>query len=132
MAEGRTSAVADRDVAGREVPTRADEPAVTGGSDDRLGGRTLIPALTAFTVILIGMDALFDRTLIASGAALSGVIGLTDAVAASFVRPFALLTGSIDGWGTAVVAIAGYSAVAALALRALRRLEATLDDQPAE
>jgi predicted MFS family arabinose efflux permease len=52
-----------------------------------------------------------------------GVIGLTDAVAAPFLRPFQAVMGADGGWRTACAAVATYAVAAVLVLRALRRAE---------
>jgi hypothetical protein len=88
--------------------------------DDRSGGSALVLGLSAFTVAIIGMDALFDSAMLDQ----QGVIGLTDAVAAPFLRPFEALMGTDGGWRTACAAAATYAFAAILILRALRRAEA--------
>jgi hypothetical protein len=65
------------------------------------------------------MDALFDQTMPDQ----FGVIGLTDAIAAPFLRPFEALMGSDGGFRTACVAAATYGLATILILQALRRAE---------
>jgi hypothetical protein len=115
MEQGQTSGVA--------IDERPDP--LEGATDDRSGGHALIPGMLAFTLALIGMDAFFDRSMPEP----SGVIGLTDAVAAAFLRPFEAVMGPGAGWLTAAAAAGAYTAAALVALWALRRAE--LPDSPA-
>ena len=83
------------------------------------GGRALVRAMFAFTVSVIALHALFDRVLTTD----TGLVGLADALARPFMRPFAALMGPAGGWRTTAIAIATYSVAAVLMLRALRRAE---------
>ena len=92
---------------------------VEAGADGWYGGRPLVRALCAFTVAMIGLHALFDRVMTTD----TGLVGLADALARPFLRPFAALMGPTGGWRTAAIAIATYTIATALLLRALRRAE---------
>jgi hypothetical protein len=124
MEHGQTSGVAIEGT-GERVGAAPDGRLAERGyqadlaSDDQAGGQALIPALLAFTIAVIGMDALFDQTMPDQ----VGVIGLTGAVAAPFLRPFEALMGTDGGFRTACVAVATYAVATILILRALRRAE---------
>ena len=89
------------------------------GADAWYGGRPLVRALFVFTVTVIALHTLFDQTATTD----SGLIGLADALARPFLRPFAALLGPGGGWRTAALAIASYSLATFLVLRALRHAE---------
>jgi hypothetical protein len=89
------------------------------GADGWYGGRPLVMGLFAFTIAVIALHTLFDRVMTTD----TGLVGLGDALARPFLRPFAALMGPTAGWHTSAVAVAIYTIATLLILRALRRAE---------
>jgi hypothetical protein len=89
------------------------------GADGWYGGRPLVRALFTGMVTVIALHGLFDRIMTTD----TGLVGLADALARPFLRPFAALMGPSGGWRTIALALVTYTVATVFLLRALRRAE---------